>query len=107
MDAPGAGRILAGRQSLSRWRPVNIRIVYAAHFRDLLGVGQEHLSASVAAPTVQSVIYQLVARGGRWAEAFAHPGRDVMSAVNRQIVRRDHPLGPGDELALFIPVPGT
>lgn len=106
MDAPGAGRILAGFQSLPRRSPVNIRIVYAAHVQDLLGIEQEHLAVSAPLPTVQSVIYQLVARGGRWAEAFAHPGRTVLSAVNHQVVRRDHPLGPGDELALFIPVPG-
>lgn len=83
---------------------MNIRIVYASRIHELLGIEREHLAVSVALPTVQSVIYQLVARGGRWAEAFAHPGRDVLAAVNRQVVRRDHPLGPGDELALFMPV---
>ena len=86
---------------------MNIRIVYADPIRDLLGIEQEHLAVSAPVPTVQSVIYQLVARGGRWADAFAHPGRTVLSAVNRQVVRRDHPLLPGDVLALFPPGAGA
>jgi molybdopterin converting factor small subunit len=54
---------------------------------------------------VADVVASLRARGNVWAAELA-PGRAVRFAVNHRLVRVDHTLADGDEVAIFPPVTG-
>ena len=85
---------------------VSIRLVYLARLREAFGRAGETLALSADnADTVDAVVRALVARGGAFAKELA-PGRAVRFAVNHKLVGRDHPVGAGDEVAVFPPVTG-
>ncbi len=83
-----------------------ITILYFARFREKLGLASEQLTLpEQGADTVQTILQQLVARGGVWAELFDCEA-GVLAAVNQEMASRDTAVFEGDELALFPPVTG-
>jgi len=54
---------------------------------------------------VAGLLGWLQSRGGRYAEALQNLSV-VRVAVNKEYVRREHPLREGDEVAIFPPVTG-
>lgn len=83
-----------------------ITVLYFARFRERLGLDRETLSlVSPGLDTVQSVLDQLVARGGLWDELL-NGDRGVLVAVNQEMATRDTTVSDGDELAIFPPVTG-
>lgn len=83
-----------------------ITILYFARFREKLGCDREQLTLPhPGKDTVQSVLDQLVARGGLWNELLNSDKR-VLVAVNQEMATRDTTVTDGDELAIFPPVTG-
>jgi molybdopterin synthase sulfur carrier subunit len=85
---------------------VRLRLVYLARLREAFSSSGETLElTSHDTPTVATVVATLRARGGTFATELA-PGRAVRFAVNQRLVRADHPIADGDEVAIFPPVTG-
>ena len=84
---------------------MNIRLLYFARLREVLGQDRETLSLDGAAPTLAGLLATLRARGGNWAEELA-PERNFRMAVNQDIASPDTVLHEGDEVAIFPPVTG-
>jgi molybdopterin synthase sulfur carrier subunit len=84
---------------------VHLRLVYLARLREAFASAGEALALSHDAPTVGDVVDALRARGGAFAHELA-PGRAVRYAVNHRMVRADHVVADGDEVAIFPPVTG-
>jgi len=85
---------------------VRLRLVYLARLREALSSSGETLEFTTQErPSVSSVVAALRARGGPWAAELA-TGRAVRFAVNHRLVRDDHPVADGDEVAIFPPVTG-
>jgi len=83
-----------------------ITVLYFARFREKLGQDRETLALAIPGQdTVQSVLDQLVARGGLWEELL-NGDRGVLVAVNQEMATRDTTVTDGDELAIFPPVTG-
>lgn len=82
-----------------------IDVVYLARFRELLGSSGESLAWDSNWHQVNDLVAHLVTRGDQWQELFDGKQR-VMIAVNQDMVRSDHPLRDGDEVAFFPPVTG-
>jgi len=83
---------------------MNIRLLYFARLREVLGLGQESLTLPSPA-TLADLLQVLRARGGVWAEELA-AGRAFRLAVNQDIASLETPLAEGDEVAIFPPVTG-
>jgi molybdopterin synthase sulfur carrier subunit len=83
---------------------MNIRLLYFARLREVLGLGQESLMLPSPA-TLADLLQVLRARGGVWAEELA-AGRAFRLAVNQDIASLETPLAEGDEVAIFPPVTG-
>jgi molybdopterin synthase sulfur carrier subunit len=82
-----------------------VRILYFAWLRARIGHAEEELALPGGVDDVAALLRWLQGRGGRYAEAL----RDltvVRVAVNQDYVGPDHPIGDGDEVALFPPVTG-
>ena len=85
---------------------VRLRLVYLARLREAFSSAGERLElAPHDTPTVATVVATLRARGGAFESELA-PGRAVRFAVNQRLVRADHPIADGDEVAIFPPVTG-
>ncbi|HXR55408.1 MAG TPA: MoaD/ThiS family protein [Casimicrobiaceae bacterium] len=85
---------------------VRLRLVYLARLREAFSsVGETLELPAHDAATVATVVATLRARGGAFASELA-PGRAVRFAVNQRLVRAEHPLADGDEVAIFPPVTG-
>lgn len=82
-----------------------IQVLYFAWFRSLIGTGSEQVDPPAEVATVGDLITWLARNNLRHAEAFADRSV-VRAAVNQEFVQPDHPLKPGDEVALFPPVTG-
>lgn len=82
-----------------------MKVLYFAWLRARIGVAQETVEPPAHIATVGDLVGWLRARGGGYAEALARP-EVVKAAVNQEHVSHDHPLRPGDEVALFPPVTG-
>ncbi|MFN4088285.1 MAG: molybdopterin converting factor subunit 1 [Alphaproteobacteria bacterium] len=82
-----------------------MRILYFAWLRSKAGVGEEEVAPPPHVATVGALIDWLAQRSPRHAEALANRGV-VRAAVNQEHVTADHPVRPGDEVALFPPVTG-
>lgn len=85
---------------------VRLRLVYLARLREAFSSAGETLElAPRDTSTVAAVVATLRARGGAFESELA-PGRAVRFAVNQWLVRADHPIADGDEVAIFPPVTG-
>lgn len=81
-----------------------IELRYFARLREAFGCGEETLETGDLSD-VASLLAQLKARGGVWAEALG-ASQPVLVAVNQVLSTSDTPIADGDEVALFPPVTG-
>jgi molybdopterin synthase sulfur carrier subunit len=80
-----------------------VRIRYFASLREALGPGE---AVEVAEGlTLGALRDQLIARGGRHAEALAR-GRALRGAINQQMADEASAVSAGAEVAFFPPVTG-
>ncbi len=82
-----------------------VRVVYLARLRDAFGTAGEELRVPGPAPTVATLLAELRARGGVWAEELK-AGRAYRVAVNHDLATSGAPLRDGDEVAVLPPVTG-
>lgn len=80
---------------------MNIKVVYFARYRELLGRDGEHLEGVFA--TVEDVRKALVEKGEGYA-LLAEP--NLMCARNQDLCKPAEPVAEGDEVAFFPPVTG-
>ena len=82
-----------------------MKLLYFAWLRARIGHAEEETALPEHVRDVAGLLDWLRGRGPAYAEAL----RDlsvVRVAVNQDYVGRDHPIGEGDEVALFPPVTG-
>ena len=82
-----------------------MKLLYFAWLRVKIGKAEEHLDPPTGVATVAALLDWLKSRGPGFAEALSD-SRAVRVAVNQEYVGWDHPIRPGDEVALFPPVTG-
>jgi len=82
-----------------------MKILYFAWLRTKVGVPTETIDLPAEVATVGALVEWLKTRSDRHADALAN-SKVVKVAVNQEHVPYDHPIGPGDEVALFPPVTG-
>ncbi|CAO3420347.1 molybdopterin converting factor subunit 1 [Azospirillum doebereinerae] len=82
-----------------------MKILYFAWLRTKIGVPTETVELPAGVATVGALVDWLKTRSDRHADALAN-SKVVKVAVNQEHVPYDHPVGPGDEVALFPPVTG-
>ena len=82
-----------------------MKLLYFAWLRSKTGIGEEDVSPPAGIATVGELLDWLAGRGPGYAAALADR-RVVRVAVNQEYVGPDHPVAPGDEVALFPPVTG-
>jgi molybdopterin synthase sulfur carrier subunit len=82
-----------------------VKLLYFAWLRARIGHAEEDLAVPAEVRDVAGLLVWLRGRGRGYAEAL----RDlsvIRVAVNQEYVGSDHPIGEGDEVALFPPVTG-
>jgi len=84
---------------------MNIRLLYFARLREVLGLDREVLALDAAQPTLADLLDALRARGGAWSEELAQ-GRNFRMAINQDIAGPEATLHDSDEVAIFPPVTG-
>lgn len=82
-----------------------MKLLYFAWLRTKIGVSEEEVDPPAGVATVGDLVAWLKTRGPNYAEALVHDSV-VKVAVNQTYAKRDAPLAPGDEVALFPPVTG-
>ena len=82
-----------------------MKILYFAWLRTKTGIGEEDVSPPADIATAGALVDWLADRSPRHADALANR-KVVRVAVNQEHVGLDHPVGAGDEVALFPPVTG-
>ena len=82
-----------------------MKLLYFAWLRGKLGKSQEELSPPPDVTTVGALLDWLETLGPAYKAALSDR-RVVRVAVNLDYVGPDHPVAPGDEVALFPPVTG-
>ena len=82
-----------------------VTVLYFAWLRARTGISQESVAPPAAVITVGGLIEWLKGRSAGHAHALADVAT-VRVAVNQEYVPLDHPVAPGDEVALFPPVTG-
>ncbi|HTV44718.1 MAG TPA: molybdopterin converting factor subunit 1 [Stellaceae bacterium] len=82
-----------------------MRLLYFAWLRARIGCAEEEMPLPPQVRDVAGLLAWLRARGGGHAEALQNLAV-VRVAVNQEYVGLDHPLGEGDEVAIFPPVTG-
>jgi len=82
-----------------------MRLLYFAWLRTKIGTAEETVEPPANVRDVAALVAWLEARGPRFAEALKNH-KLVRVAVNKEYVAWDHPVRPGDEVALFPPVTG-
>lgn len=82
-----------------------MKLLYFAWLRARIGRAEEEVALPPEVRDVAALLDWLQRRGGGYAEALADLSI-VRVAVNQDYVGREHPLHPGDEVALFPPVTG-
>ncbi len=82
-----------------------MKLLYFAWLRSKIGTGSEELTPPADVADVGALLDWLKRRGDGYADALADLTL-VRVAVNQEYVGLDHPLAPGDEVALFPPVTG-
>jgi molybdopterin synthase sulfur carrier subunit len=84
---------------------MQLKVLYFAKIRELVGTAVETLELHDAAWTVGSLRAHLCARGGAWAESLA-AGKGARAAVNQSMVGDDAAIPANAEVAFFPPVTG-
>jgi molybdopterin synthase sulfur carrier subunit len=82
-----------------------VKLLYFAWLRARVGQVEEEVTLPAEVHDVAGLLDWLRTRNPRYAEAL----RDlsvIRVAVNQNYVGSDHPVRPGDEIALFPPVTG-
>ena len=82
-----------------------MRLLYFAWLKQRTGVAEEEVAPPPSVTNVASLLEWLKTRGPGHAAALKDLSV-VRVAVNLEYVRADHPVRPGDEVALFPPVTG-
>ncbi|HYD98207.1 MAG TPA: molybdopterin converting factor subunit 1 [Alphaproteobacteria bacterium] len=82
-----------------------MKLLYFAWLRARIGTGSETIELPEGVRDVAGLVAWLRGRGPAYAEALADLAA-IRVAVNQDYVDLDHPLAPGDEVALFPPVTG-
>jgi sulfur-carrier protein len=82
-----------------------MKLLYFAHLRAKIGTAEEVLDPPAEVRDVAGLVEWLQRRGPRFAEALGNR-QALRAAVNQTYVGWDHPVAPGDEVALFPPVTG-
>jgi sulfur-carrier protein len=82
-----------------------MRVLYFAWVKSKVGIGEEQVEPPAAVATVGALLDWLSGRSPKHAAALANRAV-VRVAVNQEYVGNDHPVKPGDEVALFPPVTG-
>lgn len=86
-----------------------MKLRYFAWLRTRFGCGEETLAADPATGSLPATVAELMAllraRGGEYETVLADTCA-IRVAVNHDYAGFDHPLAPGDEVALFPPVTG-
>ena len=82
---------------------MKITVRYFAALREAVGQSAEEVQTS--ATTLAQLRYELLARGGVWAEALAR-GRAVRMALDQTLCDESVALHEGCEVAFFPPVTG-
>jgi molybdopterin synthase sulfur carrier subunit len=82
-----------------------MRLLYFAWLRTRIGKAEETVDPPASVRSVAALVEWLKTRGPQFAEALKNH-KLVRVAVNQEYVGYDHPLAPGDEVALFPPVTG-
>jgi molybdopterin synthase sulfur carrier subunit len=82
-----------------------MKLLYFAWLRSKIGIAEETVEPPASVGTVAGLLDWLKKRGPRFADALKDVSV-VRVAVNQEYVRGDHPVRPGDEVALFPPVTG-
>ena len=82
-----------------------MKLLYFAWLRAKIGIAEERVDPPPGVVTVAALLDWLKARGPGFADALKDT-KIVRVAVNQEYVGWDHPVRPGDEVALFPPVTG-
>ncbi len=82
-----------------------MKLLYFAWVRSRIGIAEEEAAPPPDVATVGQLLDWLAGRGANYAAALKER-KLVKVAVNQDYVGPDHPLRPGDEVALFPPVTG-
>ena len=82
-----------------------MKLLYFAWLRAKIGTSEEMVDLPAEVTTVGHLLEWLKRRGPRFADALSDASV-VRVAVNQDYVPWDHPVRPGDEVALFPPVTG-
>jgi molybdopterin synthase sulfur carrier subunit len=82
-----------------------VKLLYFAWLRARVGCAEEEVALPPQVHDVAGLLEWLRGRGGGHAEALRDL-RVVRVANKKEYVRRGHPLGEGDEVAIFPPVTG-
>ncbi|MEQ8195273.1 MAG: molybdopterin converting factor subunit 1 [Rhodospirillales bacterium] len=82
-----------------------MKLLYFAWIRERIGVAEEEAAVPESVKSVSDLLDWLKGRGGGYEKALADLSI-VRVAVNQEYVKLDHPVGAGDEIALFPPVTG-
>ena len=82
-----------------------MRLLYFAWLRTRIGTAEETVDPPPSVRSVAGLVEWLKTRGPGFAEALKNH-KLVRVAVNKEYVGYDHPLAPGDEVALFPPMTG-
>jgi molybdopterin synthase sulfur carrier subunit len=82
-----------------------MKLLYFAWIRAKIGMAEETVTVPAGIGTVADLLDWLVARGDNYAAALKER-KVVKVAVNQEYVGADHPVTPGDEVALGPPVTG-
>jgi sulfur-carrier protein len=86
-------------------RDRDMTILYFAWLRARTGIAQEAVAPPASIATVGALVDWLKGRSPGHAHALVDVAT-VRVAVNQEYVSFDHPVRPGDEVALFPPVTG-
>ncbi len=82
-----------------------MKLLYFAWLRAKIGIASEEVAPPEEVVDVGGLIEWLASRGPGYADALANRDQ-VRVAVNQDYAGLDHPIAPGDEIALFPPVTG-
>ncbi len=82
-----------------------MKILYFAWLRTRVGLGEEQIDPPPEVDTAGALVDWLKGRGPEYAAALGNL-QTVRVAVNQEQVGWDHPVRPGDEVALFPPMTG-